>query len=51
MNIELEISVKVKATDDAPPAEPRRAILAAVLDKIAAHPCVVMILREFVQRS
>jgi hypothetical protein len=49
MNIELEIRLKIKANEEA--TEPRKPVFACLVDKIAAHPCVVMLLREIVRNS
>jgi hypothetical protein len=49
MNIEIEISFKIKANVEVP--EPRKPALAWLVDKIAAYPCVVMLLREIVRQS
>jgi hypothetical protein len=52
MNIDVEFKVKIRASDDGKPIEQRCVIpvLGRLLDKLAAHPCVLMILREFTQR-
>jgi hypothetical protein len=49
MNIDVEITFKIKASD-APRAGPRRAMVARILDKLASHPCVLLILRELAKR-
>ncbi len=51
MNVEIEITFKSRATDEAAKAQPRPSILAVLLDRIASHPCVVMILREILRNS
>jgi hypothetical protein len=51
MNIDFEFNVKIRATDEKP-VEKHCLIpfLARLLDKLAAHPCVLMMLREFTKR-
>jgi hypothetical protein len=51
MNIDVEFTVKIRAADEKP-IEKRCVIpvLGRLLDKLAAHPCVLMFLREFTQR-
>jgi hypothetical protein len=51
MNVEVEITLKIRATDDPPKAPTPRPILAVLLDRIASHPCVVMLLREIMRKS
>ncbi len=50
MNIDVEFTIKIRASD-APRPEPGRTILARLLDRLACHPCVLLILREFARRS
>ena len=45
MNIEIDVKIRVK--DDKP--EPR--FLAILWDRIATHPCVVMIVQQLVKQS
>jgi hypothetical protein len=49
MNVELEVSLKIRVSDDPPKASPPRPLLAVLLDRIASHPCVVMLLREIMR--
>jgi hypothetical protein len=51
MNIDIEVSLKIRDSEGAPQVEPRRAILAYLLERIASHPCVVMLLREIMRNS
>ncbi len=51
MNVEIEISLKIRASDDPPKAQSPRPLIAILLDRIASHPCVVMLLREIVRAS
>lgn len=51
MNIDIEVSLKIRANEDTPEVEPRRPMLTCLVDKIAAHPYVVMILREIMRHS
>jgi hypothetical protein len=49
MNIDLELKLRIRVTGDDKPIEKGCfvPILGRLLDKLAAHPCVLMILREF----
>jgi hypothetical protein len=49
MNIDVEITFKFKATDK-PTTEPCKATLVRILDKLASHPCILLILRELAKR-
>lgn len=51
MNIDVEFTVKVRVTDDGKPLEKPHAfpILTSIADKLLAHPCVLLILRQFVE--
>ena len=51
MNVDLDVSVKFRVSEETPEVEPRRPILAALMDRIASQPCVVMILREIMRNS
>jgi hypothetical protein len=51
MNVEIEVSVKVRVSDAPAQSPPSRPIIAVLLDRIASHPCVVMILREILRNS
>jgi hypothetical protein len=51
MNVEIEVTLKIRASDDPRQAEPRRSLLIILLDRIASHPCVVMLLREIMRHS
>jgi hypothetical protein len=51
MNIDIEVSLKIRVSDDQPQARPSRPLLAVLLDRLASHPCVVMILREIMRNS
>jgi hypothetical protein len=51
MNVEVEITLKIRASDEPSQARPRPSTLAALLDRIASHPCVVMLLREIMRHS
>jgi hypothetical protein len=50
MNIDVEFTIKIRASDTTSP-EPCRTILARIMDKLASHPCVLLILREFARQS
>jgi hypothetical protein len=52
MNVDIEFTVKIRAKDDDNGAQkPSVApILTRVADKLLAHPCVLLILRQFVER-
>ena len=51
MNIDIEVTFKIRASDEPPKAQPRLSILATLLDRIASHPCVAMLLREIMRQS
>ncbi len=49
MNIDVEVTFKLRATDQpgsGPPTQVPVGTLARLLDKLASHPWVVMILRK-----
>lgn len=50
MNVELELSVKLKVTEETPHVEASKPApcLAVVIDRIASHPAVMLILRRFI---
>jgi hypothetical protein len=49
MNTEVEVNVKIRVSEESPPAEPPRTAIAALLERIAAHPCVLFIVREILR--
>jgi hypothetical protein len=53
VKIDAEITLKLSVSDEKE-AKPERCraipIVGHLLDKLAAHPCVLLILREFIQR-
>ncbi len=51
MNIDIEVTLKVKASDDTSQVKQRRSALVCLLDRLASHPCIVMILREIMRNS
>lgn len=51
MNVEVEVTIKLRASDEPTKAPLRPSVFAALLDRIASHPCVVMLLREIVRAS
>lgn len=51
MNINIEFTVKVKASDDTSKPSSLGPRLAHMVEKIAAHPCVMTIVRELTKRS
>lgn len=51
MNINLEFTVKVKASDDTSKPSGIGLMLGQIVQKVAAHPCVMMIVRELTKRS
>ena len=52
MNINIEFTVKVKASDDtSKPSSLGPRLAASMVEKIAAHPCVMTIVRELTKRS
>ncbi len=51
VNIDIEVSFKVRVSHAPTPPPPTRPILVVLLNRIVSHPCVVMILREIMQGS
>jgi hypothetical protein len=57
MNVELELSVKIRMDENArpqsSPTEARRPMseLGGILNKIASHPCVLLLVRQFMKDS
>jgi hypothetical protein len=56
VNVDIEVTFKIKATDgfavSAPPAKGWAVpLLGQFFDKITAHPCVLLILKEFMKGS
>ena len=51
MNIDVEVSFKVKVTNGPRAAVEKRRVIALVLERIAAHPAIALILRELMRQS
>jgi hypothetical protein len=51
MNIDIEVTFKIRVSDQMPQDQPKPALLAVLLNRIVSHPCVVMILREMLRGS
>jgi len=51
MNVEVDVTFKIRATDDTPKASPPRPTLASLCERITSHPYIVMLLREIVRHS
>jgi len=53
MSVELEVTVKVKVSDSAETSVKPLPLplLARLMARVATHPCVLMILREFAGKS
>ena len=54
MNVEIEVSVKIKMLDGSsiPQVETCKStpLLTRLLEKIAVHPCIAMIIQEVMQK-
>jgi hypothetical protein len=55
VNVEIELTLKIRACDESTKIvpTPKRWMIPAlgrILNKIASHPCVLIILREFTKR-
>ncbi|MFI5461448.1 MAG: hypothetical protein ACHRXM_39105 [Isosphaerales bacterium] len=52
MNIDIEVSFKVKVKEEPPDTKADRCrVIAVLLERIAAHPCIALVLRELVRHS
>jgi hypothetical protein len=51
MNVEVDLNIRIRVTDEPlKPASPR-STLAALLARITSHPCIVMLIRQLVGQS
>jgi hypothetical protein len=51
MNIDIEVNLKIRASEKTPQVETPRPVIRCLLAKLASHPCIVMLLRELIRQS